>query len=188
MASSGIPTSGEVSVGSTSGITRSINALMTIAANTADTSLGQREINYMVNLLNYGVCMPNQVQKNAVWGPTGSGGTYRPTAFSEFRGSYRWPNIVSGNTISITFVRGSTGPGNGQLICDGQGSPAYISSSTPYFMKNGSGGSWIQASANNGTRVTFSSLMPGTYNIYIKDWEGCGSATNLFVSRAVTYP
>lgn len=188
MASSGIPTTGSVSIGTTAGTTRSINTLMLLAAATNNSSLSGRERNYMVDLLTYGVCMPNQVQKNATWGPIGTGGSYRPTAMSEFRGSYRWPNIPTGNTMSISFSRGATGPGNGSLTCTGQGSPAYISSATPYSFKNGAGGSWITASAAAGTQVTFSSLMPGTYNIYIKDFEGCGSATNLFVSANVTYP
>ena len=188
MASSGIPTTGAVSIGDTAGASRGINSLMTLAANTPNTSLDAREKNYMNDLLTYGVCMPGQIQKNDVWAPTGPGGSYRYTAMREFRGSYRWPNIPAGNTMAIAFDRGATGPSNGSLTCTGQGSPAYISASTPYSFKNGVNGTWATAGAGNGTQIVFSSLMPGTYSIYIKDYEGCGSATNLFVSAQVTYP
>ena len=198
MATSGIPSTGAVSIGDASGNTRSINILMTIAANTPDSTYGTRESNYMNQLLTYGVCMPGQVEKNANWGPTGTGGTYRPTAGSEFRGSYRWTQIVSGNPVLASALGNSPySLGNGRLQCTGNGSPAYVNSSTPYFffLIRGSDGAripgsgWTQATQNNGQTATFTSLTNTTYTVYVKDFEGCGSASNLRVTSVnVPYP
>lgn len=189
MATSGIPSTGAVSIGDANGSTRSINILMTIAANTPNSTYGNRESNYMNQLLTYGVCMPGQVQKNASWGPSGTGGTYRPTAGSEFLGSYRWPQIVSGNPVLATALSNSPySPNNGRLQVTGNGSPAYVNSSTPYFFSL-NGGSWTQATAGAGTQHTFTSLVNTTYTVWVKDWEGCGSAFNLRITNVnVPYP
>ena len=199
MASSGIPTTGSVAVGGSVGTTRSINVLMTLAASTPNSSLDAREKNYMDDILTYGVCMPGQVQKDATWGPTGPGGTYRYTAMSEFQGSYRWPQIVTGNTITATndgnspYVPGN----NGRCSCTGVGSPAYISSGTPYFFYiiNTSGSprypasGWTQATLNSGQTAQFTSMQNGNYNCFVKDWEGCGSAEDLkILNVSIAYP
>jgi len=188
MATSGIPSTGSVSIGTTAGATRSINTLMLLAANTPNTSLGQREENYMFGILTYGVCMPGQIQKTATWGPAGTpAGTYKYTAMNEFRGSYRWPNIVTGNPFTYSVTTVPYAQGNGIITCTGQGSPAYVNSSTPYFFKKDNG-SWTVANANLGREIAFTGLQPGSYTIFIKDYEGCGSAENLSISVTVTYP
>jgi len=198
MASSGIPSTGAVSVGTSAGTTRSINTLMLLAANTVNTSLDAREKNYMNELLTLGVCMPNQTEKNSSWGPTGTSGTYRPTRMSEFRGSYRWSQIVTGNTIIATNDGNSPySLNNGRCSCTGNGSPAYTSSSTPYFFyvirTSGSprypASGWTQATLNNGQTAQFTGMQNGNYNCFVKDWEGCGSAENLrILNVSITYP
>jgi len=188
MATSGIPNTGSVSVGTLAGANRSINTLMTLAANTPNSTLGDRENNYMFNILSYGVCMPGQVQKTATWGPAGSpAGTYRSTAMDEFRGSYRWPNIVNNTPFTSSWVFSPYANGNGRLTCNGQGSPAYANASTPYYFKNGAG-SWTVANLNSGQTIQFTGLAAGAYTIYIKDYEGCGSAENLSIVITLTYP
>jgi hypothetical protein len=200
MASSGIPSTGSVSVGTTAGTTRSINTLILLAAETQNSSLDAREKNYMDNLLTYGACMPGQIQKDANWAPTGTGGTWRSTGMGEFRGSYRWANIVSGNPMTASSTANPPGPGNSILTVTGQGSPAYIGSGTPYsFYITGPGGRkpagsgvWKVANLVSGTRTTFggdgTGLSTGTYTCFVRDFEGCGSASNLSITASVTYP
>ena len=211
MASSGIPTAGAVAVGGSAGPTRSINVLMTLAGNTPNSSLDAREKNYMDDILTYGVCMPYQVQTVASLGSTGTtgantnwtknslDGTWHYTAMSEFKGSYRWAQIVTGNTIIATndgnspYVPGN----NGRCSCTGNGSPAYINSGTPYFFYiiNTSGSprypasGWTQATLNSGQTAQFTSMQNGNYNCFVKDWEGCGSTENLkILNVSIAYP
>jgi hypothetical protein len=197
MASSGIPSTGSVAVGGSVGPTRSINVLMTLAANTPNSSLDAREKNYMDDLLTYGVCMPGQIQKDATWGPTGPGGTYRYTAMGEFQGSYRWPQIVSGNAILASNNPNPPGPGNSILTLTGNNSPAYTSASTPYsFYITGPGGrrpasGWSLATGA-GQSLAFggdgTGLATGTYTCFVKDFEGCGSAEDISITAVVSYP
>jgi hypothetical protein len=190
-----IPTTGTVGVGSTAGAGRSINLLLTLAAGTPNSSLDAREKNAMDDLLTYGVCMPGQIQKDATWGPTGPGGTYRYTAISEWRGSYRWSAISAGvPLVASVNTNKSAGTGNALMTVTGNNSPAYTSASTPYsFYITGPGGrrpssGWQVATASAGQSHTFSPLAVGTYTCFVKDFQGCGSAEDLNIAVVVTYP
>jgi hypothetical protein len=190
-----IPATGTVGVGSTAGAGRSINLLLTLAAGTPNSSLDAREKNAMDDLLTYGVCMPGQIQKDATWGPTGPGGTYRYTAISEWRGSYRWAAISAGvPLVASVNTNKSAGTGNALMTVTGNNSPAYTSASTPYsFYITGPSGrkpssGWQVATLNSGQSYTFSPLAVGTYTCFVKDYQGCGSAEDLNIAVVVTYP
>lgn len=190
-----IPAAGAVGVGSTAGAGRSINILLTLAAGTPNSSLDAREKNAMDDLLTYGVCMPGQIQKDATWGPTGPGGTYRYTAISEWRGSYRWAAISAGvPLVASVNTNRFAGTGNALMTVTGNNSPAYTSASTPYsFYITGPSGrkpssGWQVATLNSGQSYTFSPLAVGTYTCFVKDYQGCGSAEDLKIAVVVTYP
>lgn len=205
MASSGIPTTGAVGVGNTAGTTRSINLLMGLAVATINSGLSAREQQAMTYLTTYGVCMPGELEKSTItWAPTGAapygtpGNSYLPARLSEFRGSYSWPQIVTGNPIVASNNPNPPGPGNSILTVTGNGSPAYTSVSTPYFFYiNGPSGrfpasGWRQATINAGQSTTFggdgTGLSVGAYSVWVKDFEGCGTLENIKITATVTYP
>jgi hypothetical protein len=190
-----IPATGDIGVGSIAGATRSINLLMNLAQGTPNTSLDAREKQAMDDLLTYGVCMPGQIQKDATWGPTGPGGTYRYTAMAEWRGSYRWSAISAGvPLVASVNTNRFAGTGNALMTVTGNNSPAYTGAGTPYSFyisktayRNPATG-WQVATLNSGTSYTFSPLTIGTYTCFVKDYQGCGSAEDLNIAVVVTYP
>ena len=144
----------------------------------------------MDDLLTYGVCMPGQIQKNATWGPTGPGGTYRYTAISEWRGSYRWANIVAGTALRASNNPNPPGPGNSILTLTGNNSPA---GSPYYFFISGPGGrrpasGWSSGGPSASFGGDGSGLATGTYTCWVKDAQGCGSAEDINITATVSYP
>ena len=189
-----------VSIGNTAGNTQSVNVVMNLAFNTLNSSLGTRESEWMNQYTTYGVCMPGQVHKNALWKPTGPGGTYHPAGLNEFRTGYRWSQITTGNAILININK-NIQRGNGLtpgldlgtaiITATGNGSPIYTGGGTPYsfylYGQNMPAGPAVvrrpasgwQTAGGAGASVTWSDLYAtngsGTYTIYIKDFGGCGT-------------
>ena len=205
MASSGIPLSGTVSIGSQAGNTRSINVLMGLAASTLNSSLSGREQQAMTYITTFGVCMPGELEKSTItWAPTAAapnstpGVSYLPARISEFRGSYSWPQIIAGNPIIASNNANPPGPGNSILTVTGNGSPAYVGIGTPYFFYiNGPSGrlpasGWRQATQSSDSATTFggdgSGLAVGSYAVWVKDFEGCGTLENIQIAATVSYP
>ena len=205
MASSGIPVTGTVSIGSQAGTTRSINVLMGLAASTLNSSLSGREQQAMTYITTYGVCMPGELEKSTItWAPTAAapygtpGNSYLPARLSEFRGSYSWPQIIAGNPIIASNNANPPGPGNSILTMTGNGSPAYTGLGTPYFFYiDGPSGrlpasGWRQATQDSDSATTFggdgTGLAVGSYTVWVKDFEGCGTLENIKITATVSYP
>ena len=187
---------------------------MNLAFNTLNSSLGTRESEWMNQYTTYGVCMPGQVHKNALWQPTGPGGTYRPAGLNEFRTGYRWSQITTGNAILININK-NIQRGNGLtpgldlgtaiITATGNGSPIYTGGGTPYsfylYGQNMPAGPVVvrrpasgwQTAGGAGASVTWGSLYAtdgsGTYTIYIKDFLGCGTlGDRINVVATFNYP
>ena len=203
-----------VSVGNTAGNTQSVNVVMSLAYNTLNSSVSIRESEWMNQYTTYGVCMPGQVQKNSLWKPTGTGGTYRPSSLNEFRTGYRWSQIKTGNAILVS-VNKNIQRGNGLtpgldlgtaiITATGNGSPIYTGGSTPYsfylYGRNMPAGpatvrrpasGWTTA-GGSGASITWDNLYAtqntGTYTVYIKDYLGCGTLDDrINVVVQFTYP